>query len=357
MVKQASDDKGMVSSHASALSSLGAAKGGRARADALSPEERSEIARAAAQARWNTQSVLPRETHSGNLEILPGCFIPCAVLNNGDRVLSTRGVSRAFGSMKTGTNNTRTGAPQPPPFLASQAIKPFISEELMALLERPIIYHPKVGGRTAFGYQAKLLPEICRAVMAADDAGALKPNQRAIAQAARALANALMGVAMIALVDEATGYQGERVRDELQTILKAYVSADLLPWVKRFPDEFFKHIYRLHEWPYNEGQAKHPQYIGKIINEWIYERLPPQVPQELRRMNPTINGRRRYKNHQFLTVDTGVPHLDHLVTIFIAIARVSHDKRMLSDLLTRALPKPGETLPLGTATYPADKAP
>jgi hypothetical protein len=38
--------------HASALSRLGAAKGGRARADALSPRRRQEIARAAAQARW-----------------------------------------------------------------------------------------------------------------------------------------------------------------------------------------------------------------------------------------------------------------------------------------------------------------
>ena len=38
--------------HASALAGLGAAKGGRARADALSPRRRQEIARAAALARW-----------------------------------------------------------------------------------------------------------------------------------------------------------------------------------------------------------------------------------------------------------------------------------------------------------------
>jgi hypothetical protein len=38
--------------HASALARLGAAKGGRARAEALSPKRRQEIARAAAIARW-----------------------------------------------------------------------------------------------------------------------------------------------------------------------------------------------------------------------------------------------------------------------------------------------------------------
>jgi hypothetical protein len=41
-----------VNPHAAALSRLGAAKGGRARADALSPRRRQEIARAAAAARW-----------------------------------------------------------------------------------------------------------------------------------------------------------------------------------------------------------------------------------------------------------------------------------------------------------------
>jgi len=38
--------------HAQALSKLGAAKGGEARARALTPEQRREIARRAARARW-----------------------------------------------------------------------------------------------------------------------------------------------------------------------------------------------------------------------------------------------------------------------------------------------------------------
>jgi hypothetical protein len=38
--------------HAVALSKLGSAKGGRARAESLTPEQRKEIARKAAQARW-----------------------------------------------------------------------------------------------------------------------------------------------------------------------------------------------------------------------------------------------------------------------------------------------------------------
>jgi hypothetical protein len=41
--------------HAVALSRLGASKGGKARAAKLTAEERREIARKAAQARWNAE--------------------------------------------------------------------------------------------------------------------------------------------------------------------------------------------------------------------------------------------------------------------------------------------------------------
>ena len=42
------------------LSALGASKGGRARAASLTAEERTDIARGAARARWKNQSVEPR---------------------------------------------------------------------------------------------------------------------------------------------------------------------------------------------------------------------------------------------------------------------------------------------------------
>jgi len=62
------------------------------------------------------------------------------------------------------------------------------------------------------------------------------------------LIRGLARVGIIALVDEATGYQEVRARQELQRILEAYVQAELRPWIKTFPDEFFKEIYRLQGW-------------------------------------------------------------------------------------------------------------
>lgn len=42
---------------------------------------------------------------------------------------------------------------------------------------------------------------------------------------------------------------------ELQLILEKYVSQELLPWAKRFPDEFYKQMFRLKGWEYR-GKAK-----------------------------------------------------------------------------------------------------
>ena len=79
--------------------------GGKARADKLSPEERSEIASAAAEARWSKVAEqagelrLPRATHVGELKI-GNIQIPCAVLEDGTRLITQRGMFVAMGMNK-----------------------------------------------------------------------------------------------------------------------------------------------------------------------------------------------------------------------------------------------------------------
>lgn len=100
------------------------------------------------------------------------------------------------------------------------------------------------------------------------------------------LIRSLAKVGIIALVDEATGYQAVRARDELQRLLEQYVSEDFRPWVRVFPDAFFEEIYRLYGWDYKPGQTKHPAYVGRMISEYIYDRLPEGVTDGFRRVNP-----------------------------------------------------------------------
>lgn len=321
-----------------------ASAGGHARAKSLSPEERQQIARHAAEKRWSgaptSESFLPKETHEGVLRI-NGREIPCSVLDNGMRVFSTRGINRAMGSKRTGAPNAaKYGAPQLPGFLAAGSLKPFISSDLAVRLISPLQYRPKHGGRTAFGYEATLLPTICEVLLDAGKAGVLKSNQQHLAEMADLLIRGFARVGVIALVDEATGYQEERARDELARILEAYVLEQFRPWTKKFPDEFFRQIYRIHGWPYRPGNAKRTPFIGKLINKYVYDALPIGVHDELRRLNPvTEGGWRKRKHFQFLTADTGNEHLDRQITSVITLMRVSDNKDELEHHFAKAFGK------------------
>jgi len=172
-------------------------------------------------------------------------------------------------------------------------------------------------------------------------------HYRPIVEMAGILIRAFARVGVIALVDEATGYQQDRARDELNRILEAYVSKELLPWTQRFPDEFFRQAFRLHNWEYREGM-KSPRYLGKLINKTIYEPMPPGVLDELRKVNPPgESGYRRYRHHQFLTLDTGHPHLDKQIVAVTTLIRISKDKNQFWRHFDEAFPRRPQQMDFG----------
>jgi hypothetical protein len=345
-----------------------AAKGGKARANALTPERKREIASAAASARWaaTADTRVPtrlKATHEGELQI-GTAIIPCAVLSNGQRVLTQRGFLKAIGrhEQMSATAEPDDGGEPLPPFLASKSLKPFVSEALIAA-SRPINFNIQGarGSSRAYGYPAELLPRVCQVYLMARDAGALPPNQAHIAKACDILIRGMAMVGIIALVDEATGFQYERDRNELHKILEAFVAKELLPWTQRFPDEFYKQMFRLRGWAFSPLlPTQGPRYAGKLTNELVYERLPDGVLDELRARNPTDDtGRRRHRHHQYLTIDIGNPYLERHVSAVTALMRAATNWNSFQDLFKRAFPAKGEQLPLDlpapTETPPDDE--
>lgn len=324
-----------------------ASRGGHARREAMSPEERKRVAAQAAAERWAKAKGLPRETHPGTIQI-GELRVPCAVLSASDgtvmRVIPRAGLRSAFDVRSRSSSAGSSDNANIPGFLAGPTIARFISAELHEMFSGSIAYRPKKGGSAVIGYAypAEILALICEAVNEADAAKSLQPSQAPVAAAAKALYKALARVGIIALIDEATGYQADRAKDELQRILQAYIVEEMRPWVEAFPHEFFRQIYRLHGWQYKEGCAKRPGYIGTLINEWVYGRLPPPVLPELRTRNPSINGRRKHKHHSFLTEDTGIPHLDRQLASITTLMRASRTLEQFENMLFDAFPKPGD---------------
>ncbi len=324
----------------------GAEKGGENRAASLSPQRRQDIARRAAVARWAQErsadhsSGQVAEAKYNGILTLGDISLPCAVLDTGMRVLSERGVTKALGGKRGGSHWKRQHAAPTddylPVFLSAGNLVPFISPSLKVALASPVHYRTK-SGKIGYGVLATLLPEICRVFRRADRAGALVREQKQLAATAEILYDGFAEVGIVALVDEATGYQEVRDRDALYRILEAYISKELLPWTKRFPDEFYHELFRLRGWSYSPPSPKRPQLVGKLTNQLVYEKLPAGVLDALQHENPIVEGGyRRHRHHQHLTEDIGNKNLASQLVAVITLMKVSRNWDAFKKLFNRA---------------------
>ena len=321
--------------------------GGDARKAALTPEQRSEIARNAANAKWDKVQPSGRHlkaTHIGVLKI-GDAEIDCAVLEDGTRVLSRASFVKAIGRTgKVKGGESYEPESKLPIFLGAENLKPFIDKHLNTNSNPLVIRHPLTKGNSYF-YRADMLPAVCNIFLDAQDADKLRENQKHIAKRCQILIRGLAVVGITALVDEATGYQELRDREALQEILQKYISGALLEWTKTFPIEFYKEIFRLRGWAWNNG--KMPPVVGKYVNDLVYGRLAPGVLEELQRVNPpTEKGYRRHQHHRYLTRDIGHPELKRRLYELIGMARASETWDKFYRVVDRTFHKVNTTMAL-----------
>lgn len=288
-----------------------------------------------------------KATHDGDLK-LGGMVIPAAVLEDGTRVLSRIGFLRAIGRKGKAKGGRKYDQEfKLPVFLTATNLTPFIPSELSEN-SSPIPYKPKSGG-TALGYKAQLLPLTCNVFMDAKEAGVLAENQLHIADQCRILSRGLSLVGITALVDEATGYQEIRDKKALQDILDRYLLKELAAWAKRFPDEFYRQIFRLRGWEWRGMKINRPSVVGRYTNDLVYERLAPGILEELkRRMPKTESGEDKGRLHRLLTEDVGHVALQAHLLGLMALQRAAPDRgwAQFHRMVERSFPKFNVTIPL-----------
>lgn len=321
-------------------------KGGKARAKKLTPEQKSEIARRAAAARWAKVTGraagddTPRAICGGDTPMRIGDVeIPCYVLDDERRVITLSGVFQGIG-MSIGGGLTRLVA-----FANQIADSAAMASDLSIRLESPIEFIPPKGG-VAKGYEATLLADLCDAILEARKNGNLTERYREIGMAAETLVRGFAIVGIIALVDEATGFEKFRKRFQLAEILDRYLSDKLNPWTKTFSDEFYEHLFRLLGWDYTKLKAgdRKPAEIGKITRDVVYRRLHPGIVQELETANPyVVPGRRLHKHHQWLTMEIGHPALKEHLGKVETVMKLSDNWLDFQNKLQRALPMQWDT--------------
>jgi hypothetical protein len=320
---------------------VGRAKGGIARMKSMTKENRVAQGRKAALARWSGE--VKRATH-GSIDHplrIGDINIPCYVLEDGTRVLSQRGLQTGIGMSISGGS---FGEQRMAGFLDGLAQKGVNIKDLSSRIRNPIRFSLPEGGRS-FGFEATILADICDAVLAARKANALLRQQAHIADRCETLIRGFARVGIIALIDEATGYQDDRARDALARILEAFIAKELQPYVETFPADYYRYMFELRGLEFPSGSVKRPQYFGILTNDIVYKRLAPHVLDELKRLK-LEKGKHRDKLFQRLTANIGYPKLrEHLGSV-VAIMKLSDSWHDFMDKLDRINPRYGDTIKL-----------
>ena len=225
-----------------------------------------------------------------------------------------------------------------PQFLGSRSIKPFVNKDLTSALENPILFKNPSGGGIAYGYPATILPDICEVILDASNSGVLPTHHELIAHQCDVIYRALVRVSIVALIDEATGYQEVREQRALATILEKFIAQELQSWTKTFPIGFYKEIFRLKQWEL-DPRSQRPAVLGHYTNNIVYSRLAPGILDELQARNPTLpTGRRWSLHHQWFTTGVGHPKLREHLAAVTALMRVSDTWYEFQKNLERAFP-------------------
>jgi hypothetical protein len=323
-----------------------ASKGGAARMKQMTVDERKALASAAAKARWrkagageyasliNDDATEVNEKNNFPVAKWPGILtvgnveIPVYVLEDGRRIISRTGATTVLTGGKGGGNLES--------YIQIRAIEPYMPPNLQSRMIDFTI--PEVVNKSVKGMDAETYLEICSGYVRAMQDGQLTETQVGIAMRAAMFAAACSKVGLIALIDEATGYQFRRADEELQLKLRLFLLEEMRKWDRTFPNELWEQFGRLTNW--KGAIHQRPKYWGKLVMELIYEYLDPDVAEWLRENAPKPQKGQNY--HQWLTSQYGlrrlVEHIWKVVGIASTCSDVNELKRKMEELYGR---KPG----------------
>jgi hypothetical protein len=306
-----------------------ASKGGAARMQKLSVEERKALASAAAKARWrkigpgeyasivnedaaqlSENTTLPVARWPGMLTI-GNVEIPVYVLDDGRRLVSRTGATTVLTGGKGGGNLES--------YVQVRALEPYMP---LNLNQRMIDFTiPEVANKSVKGMDAETFLEVCGGYVRAMQDGKLTDVQIGIAMRAAMFVAACSKVGLIALIDEATGYQYRRADEELQLKLRLFLLEEMRKWERTFPNELWEQFGRLTNW--KGAVHQRPKYWGKLVMELIYEYLDPDVAEWLRENAPKPKHGKNY--HQWLTSQYGLKKLVEHIWKVVGIASTCGD--------------------------------
>lgn len=285
---------------------------------------------------------LPKATHQGQMPI-GGLMLDCYVLEDGRRVFHKRGMARALGLKSEGGNAFMKT-------MHGKGLGSGLPADLRAKINNPLNFKPLTQD-LAHGYDADVLADVAKAIVAADREGKLTKQQHALAIQAQLLLNAFAKVGVVALIDEATGYQAIRDPGALRVLVQQYIEEEKRQWEKQFPDSYYDDLNRLYgSKPLTQTSAgtviqNRPMHFAHFTRDYVYNPLENgAVLEELDRINPKVGPgkNRRARFHQHLTQGYGIEKLKRQVQEVQTLMAVSDTVTGFKKLFMKRFPKNGD---------------
>jgi hypothetical protein len=288
------------------------AKGGLARAAALTPEQRKSIALKAAQARHGV-----RATHKGSFKEEFGIDVECYVIDDERKtaVISQRGMGLALGLGEGGSRLKR--------FTQQAKIAKYLGPALAEKLSKPLVFKWSAPGQavppqTVNGYDVTILIDICKTIIqaAADDV----PLPVHALQQANVIVGASAKAGITNLVYALAGY--DATKEETVAAFKFYVREEAREYEKEFPDRLYEEWYRLYQLP--KPERNKPWKFRDLTIKHVYTPLAHSNGKilELTRAQRAKSKDRWKKLHQFLE-EIGVKALRLHLGELVGVARLS----------------------------------
>jgi hypothetical protein len=297
--------------------------GGLKRAEALSDEQKKEIAQKAALARWGAKA-----THRGNFVEQFGIDVDCYVLDDPGKtaVISQRGMAAALG-LGGGSGKAL------PRFVSSKNIAPYVGVELKEKFENPLIFQMSSvvsntpgtrPGVKLYGYDVTILIDLCKAILSAEADGKLRSTQVNVVRSAHVIVNASAKLGIKGLVYALAGYNP--TADEVIKAFKLYVQEEAREYEREFPPQLYSEWYRLYQLP--KPERGRPWKAKSLTVDHVYYPLARSNGKVLKltREQRANSGNRGDKLHQFLS-EIGVKALRTHLGQVLGIARISKTER------------------------------
>lgn len=264
---------------------------------------------------------------SGVLEIFND--LPCYVLSDGQRVFRLSNLTKALRDKEHGKFGN---------YLAASNIVKYLPERLRPLTDENHDRTPQgvmefeFDGKIEKGYNSEDFMDVCSAFVTANlNNEKLSEAQQEIVKNANKFILATAKIGIVALIDEATGYQAERNSKELQLKMKYFLVDDMnkaREWEKTFPDELWYEFGRLTNW---KGSLKlRPKYWSKLVNALIYRLLDKDIAEFLKNNKPPKYTGQKY--FQWLNEGYGIKELTQHMWQIIGMAKACKDLEELRVL-------------------------